>query len=379
MEEINKEISNVVKYQNVLKSTLNKCNQMLIKNDDSGQDRQDKIINMKQETFVNNKLFDSVIEYIMKNTKMKHLSFEENTSIYALQTYGKFDTKDDGTIEIPTISLKSLDKIKDINNESYKINIKWETSNECDNFKIRYKKSDNNEEKKEKEDINNEWNIAKHEAIKSWDNKKQHQVNVNNVFEYDINYKVDISMKVINPIRMIIKSNVLHLKIKKPEIKEPIGDIISIPLQVQSHKGHFSSEHPSNLLDPDHIKHYFSAFNNSFQSGENDWIIFSSQILNLPKTLRIKQQDTYYGQAVKSMSISIGDGNEWFTFKPNIINLHNNNLDEQSFNIFGVDYKMIKQKSLKLIKLQFIQNYGQTYPTNCRFGLSRFELFGIKY
>merc|ERR1712113_771402 len=97
-----------------------------------------------------------------------------------------------------------------------------------------------------------------------------------------------------------IKSNIISFT--------PRGNVIKIKLKYHSHRGHFSSRHPRNMLSSDN-KFYASKHNRDFQSNENDWIRFTmpQNELCFPTKFTIKNSSGVAG--VQSLLISVGNGN----------------------------------------------------------------------
>ena len=107
---------------------------------------------------------------------------------------------------------------------------------------------------------------------------------------------------------------------------------------------------------------------------ELDWIIFEYDHLYLPQ--KITNRNKNNNQGLKTFRIFIGDGDEWHSFNPKMINVEKNNT-EQSFLIDCIDHNLVKKKQFKQMKVKFIKNHGCTLWSDCRFRIKEIRLFGL--
>ena len=152
-------------------------------------------------------------------------------------------------------------------------------------------------------------------------------------------------------------------------------DITKINLKYYKHHGHYHSDyHPINMLS-DNDQYYLSK--GIFKMKNNrDWITFEMNDLYKIKAIKIKNDPTRC--AVKSMLLSIGnDNNEWYPLQ-SIKNMKQNkdqkSLKWESFEINSkISDSKILSKQLRLIKIEFEDNYGDSW-----YMCYGFEIYGIK-
>ena len=155
-------------------------------------------------------------------------------------------------------------------------------------------------------------------------------------------------------------------------------NLVQIPLKIQSHKGQYSNGWRVDYIIQADTTRYASIIDTRFPKTVNDWIIFEYDALYLVNKIVIRSDSQYHTMGVKTMKISIGNRlrNKWYPFSPNIINVaHHPNY--QSFDIDGIDYKLIKEKKLKQIKVEFITNHGFT-GNDSRFVVMEFQIHGLQ-
>ena len=155
-------------------------------------------------------------------------------------------------------------------------------------------------------------------------------------------------------------------------------NLVQIPLKIHSFKGQYSNYwRITHIINKD-TKRYASIIDTRFPKTENDWIIFEYDALYLVNKIVIRSDSQYHTMGVKTMKVSIGDDhtNEWYLFGPKIINVaHHPNY--QSFEIDGIDYKLIKEKSLKQIKVEFMTNHGFT-GDDSRYVVMELQMHGLQ-
>ena len=157
--------------------------------------------------------------------------------------------------------------------------------------------------------------------------------------------------------------------------------IDKIPLRVHSQRGHrndMDDYHPSKLLQSDEAC-YFSQINDDFEKDEPDWIIFEYDQLYMPKQITIRNLEDKRG--LKTFRVFIGDGNEWHMFAPKEIDAKINypDNDPQTFTIGEIDHKLIGKQQFKQIKVEFMENHGETNRSWSRFAIKEIQLFGVAY
>ena len=163
---------------------------------------------------------------------------------------------------------------------------------------------------------------------------------------------------------------------KQNEVSKELN-VEKIALRIHSNRKHYADNSgswaASNLLGD---SYYCSAINRDFKEGECDWVIFEWVQLYLPTKVIIKQHGIYPSN-LKTMSLWMGNGEEWLPLTPSFINVGQCK-DRQTFVINGVDQAIIKKKLLNRIKFELVQNWGNRLEAHCRFYLQDFEVHGVK-
>ena len=156
-----------------------------------------------------------------------------------------------------------------------------------------------------------------------------------------------------------------------PITRDELGGGTLIPLTVESHKGHHSSNVPLNVLNDNSYTKYASAL----RGADNDWIIFKMNEIYLIKSIKIKGD--YSSKSIKTLSIYLGNKNKqnrWHEYCNKIDGIKNND-KLQTFCIECIiDKKKIFEEKLMYIKIQF-QNHGSKEQNV----LYQFHPYGIKF
>lgn len=188
-------------------------------------------------------------------------------------------------------------------------------------------------------------------------------------FYAQIGFKIDDEL-----IQIILQKKEMHTKCSRngTVINRLVNELgidmfESILLKIRDFNGCFDGRHPENLLVDDIYSSYMSK--RGVTSG--DWIIFEidNDTKYVPKLLKIKNDNDEYGIKEISLSFQYSDSDKW-TNKQSIKNIHNNNKDDQWFD---VNHKVFDQKEndrkLTLIKLVIDENHGR--------GLNSFYSFTV--
>ena len=155
-------------------------------------------------------------------------------------------------------------------------------------------------------------------------------------------------------------------------------------MEYYSHRKHSLTRHPKNLLLNSDTKQYWSAFNNDFERDESDWIIFKYKDKDnetrrnkwIPKQIIFKNYKS--NQDVKKMIVYIGNpkSKEWYDLTKDPIQ-PNLSKDLQYFDVDNFDEKLVQDDKYKFIKLEFLENHGETNPDMCRFCCRHFTLMAV--
>eukprot|EP01084_Bolivina_argentea_P315930 547505_1 len=133
--------------------------------------------------------------------------------------------------------------------------------------------------------------------------------------------------------------------------------------------------HPKNLLDGRNDSFYKSKC----QFPSKDWIIFEMQtdVAIKPSKLIIKNSNNITGTGIRSILVSIGDGNTFVQLCPYIIDINNKHSNEQEIIIekkLLVSDFWLWRNGYKFIKVNILANYGS--PKNM---FISFSIFGIEF
>ena len=201
----------------------------------------------------------------------------------------------------------------------------------------------------------------------------------------DISNKLDITIME----KYRFKAMIRKLKHEKQIDTKPSNlqrnDEIKIELMVDSHRDHLKGGEngdPKYLLQ-ENDNRYYSGIYYGFKRDEDDWIIFkfiNKNKLYLPKRLYIRNWDSSDDKGVKIMSVSIGDkeSDEWITFNPYHITLHNLNKEPQMITIDGIDAEIIKKKRYRYIRLLLKENHGGWLWISPKYVLIGIDVYGIE-
>ena len=384
IKEINQEQEDITKYQNDIK-------QIIDKKDDGTQILSNNDYKKYQKT-------DEILKYVAATCTSPDICFSSNVDMNKLGEYGKINSNADKSLfNPPTINLLPITKQEgEMGGDSmngYKINLKFEISdNHQQNdkeFVIKYKqitKIDQDDDKKDAEQADNDelWEILKYDKQQlEVTNNKTFSISIMNVeFEFNKAYNFKIEHIVNNPYNLNIVSNTFQLSYDIDSA--PKGDIIEIPLIYTSHFGDNNGP-PSNLLKGDD-SYYWSKRVFEFAKDQNDWIIFrlggGNDINYFPLKFEIINHSGYQKHGVKDMNISIGnkENNEWYQYNEGQNELEIKLEDGiQIFDLKGVNSKVIKNRDLHWIKLQFTKNWGFRDEFGSKYAVKQIRFHGIKF
>eukprot|EP01084_Bolivina_argentea_P064134 117006_1 len=346
-DAINKEIANIWEYHNALKSGKRGIDDLLRK-PGGNRDKKIKAIvdgllreNDKYKVYQDN---NSLEKYVINNTKMIGVTFQDKIEMKQLESYGALDrnVKND-SFRVPSIALE--DAIKTTENEKgFKAKLKWQFR--CDEehkptgFAVKYAVNNNDEDGDEKgdqmeEDSKMDWTVLDEPQIEQ-EEKNKYSLNVANYFKFDTKYLFQIEKIVNEPIEMLILSNITSTIVEGKWLDMSKEE--QIPLKIGSHSGHHSNCVPEIILRSDD-KYYLSP------SGQitNQWIILNvdNDATYYPTKLQVRARGTNNSSsngdlyALKRFALKIGntDRNEWIQLNEELFVASKMDTNLQTFNL----------------------------------------------
>lgn len=214
LEALNTQLNKISESQKALHKSLIECDKM------SQDENENNIQQIVAETLNIHRIFDpkQPQQYVLDNTQIMKISFDAKTSIANLSKHGQMQLSNDPQINFPEIILKEpmkreFESVEQMN--GYKVCLHFETIiiPKMDNLTIGYKEIMNNGD--DEKGMNEQWKSAKYGQIKTNDDGK-HSVDIENFLDFDATYKYFVGLKVKEPIKMRIASNIAQIKIKKP-------------------------------------------------------------------------------------------------------------------------------------------------------------------
>eukprot|EP01084_Bolivina_argentea_P171340 296848_1 len=396
IEQIKHEKSNIIQYKNRIQNTLKECNE-LVQNNDTNIETKTKISNISV-TILDNKDYKkyqqtkSISNYLQDIITTPNITFQDEITCNNITSFGNIQPHFAQNMFIaPKIKLSQPIKQGESSN-GYKVRLEWNLMssnalNNDHNFTIKYQIitggfDDNDEKKIDESDSDLYWETLKYdkiECIKS----NSFAVNImNKTFALNRKYEFKIEYMVIMPIHLKIVSNIEEIFVDTDD--RPTGDIENIELECVAYRADNNGP-PVNMLNNDD-SYYWSAFYNSFKKEENDWIEFemklNDDISYFPLRFVILNYGGYQKQGVKHMSIKIGnrENNEWYEYNEGIDAITIEKTDEyQSFDISGINSKIIKNKRLTCIRLEFMENWGFRNDFGSKYAVKEFQMYGIKF
>ncbi len=390
LEVINSEQSNIILYNNELKTIEILFNDLLRKS--TINEREMKMNEILNSKILNNnkyKMYSNINllqKYINNNIKLINITFENKIiNINKLKLFGEINNNiKNNLFNIPKIELNKIIKTNQ-NENGYNISLEWELLNDLNE---EYKSNDFNIKYKIHNKIN--WNILNNTNNISKIKNNKYLLNILNQFQFDKNYEFQIQFIIQKPLHFIIKSNSKNIKINKP-IYVPLFNLDmskeeNILLNIHSHNGHYNEYYkPENILNSDNNKYYTSK---TYQIT-NDWIIFDIKDNNIYYPTKIETKTDGNTYAPKTFEIYIGNvnRNEWIKLNENIFTTANGNSNMQTFNFDiinnnnkSINNRIVKkrisiqQKNYKQFKLFIFDNYGDQYWIT----IKEFKIFGVK-
>ena len=214
LEALEAELLRISQSHKALSVSLDECDEILQKEQNG---KEQNIQNIVEKVVGEHRIFDpkQPQKYIVENTKIIKISFNPKTAISDISKHGKVRIINDPFINFPVITL--ADPIKKENSQqcnAYNVCLQFESTiiPKIGNLTIGYMEivSGSDDEK----DVNEQWKTAKYEQIQSEDNK--HTVDITDALEFESTYKYFVGLKVNEPIKMRIASNIVEIKEKKP-------------------------------------------------------------------------------------------------------------------------------------------------------------------
>eukprot|EP01083_Nonionella_stella_P165134 548645_1 len=377
LENIEKEILDSVVSQTTFADQKKKCHDLL-RSAMNHKERERKVMQTVNTLFHDNEQCRkyaetaSITQYIKNNTSLIRIEFNEDVFAKMDQFSAVHADGDNGLMNMPSIHLNDP-IVRDEVDDGYHVNLKWNISTSVTQkdttFHVKYCEED------EKKSHDTEWMIADIKEMHQAQNGMQFDADVSNKYLFDKSYKYKVTLDVSEPIPLQITSNI----VERMRYVLPEGPAVNIELIAHSQRKVYQSHVPDHLLQGD-TSVYASTRNSDFQPNENDWIIFKlkqQNVLYLPTKCTVANSDGNPDQGVKKMKVWIGDGaNQWFGFK--VIDAVARSADKQQFELDRLDWNeiSIKRHSLQFIKLELIENHGETSQGSCKFVLRQFELYG---
>ena len=194
------------------------------------------------------------------------------------------------------------------------------------------------------------------------------QVNINDLFKYEIVYEFRMNYISEYSIKYELKSNVQKFVVS--------GIANKIILEYVEHFGNHIDRyhHPKYLLNENYL--YSSLINSSVV--DHDWIIFRFKEKNklyLPTKVHLKNVKNEKG--ITMINIYIGDIklNEWILLEPNDINIKRTE-NKQTFVIYAAQKSVIQRKKYQYIKLIMnnTKTSGYVWYSFYEFGIDGIEI-----
>eukprot|EP01084_Bolivina_argentea_P077888 141338_1 len=174
-----------------------------------------------------------------------YVFFKKQISMDDLQSFVEIRTSVDRNLfSIPIIKLKEPQKIEETNN-GCKVKLDWEMTTEAKQpeFVLKYVESDGEEKKL---DLNEEtWTKLEHGNIESQQDHT-YSVKLTNDFESNKYYDFQVEAKITDPIRLLIKSNIVKFHFFGNMID--IANEVQIPLKIRACRRGHKRDHPPKLM-----------------------------------------------------------------------------------------------------------------------------------
>lgn len=370
LENVNKEISNIMQYKE-------ECKDNAESKDNTNEDDD------KYEKYRNPQKLSKHIEDITPLISIDIDPTCDNNITNAVPSLISIGSKK--YVSFPSIILTKPTNFMD-KNDGYSTRLKFKFKNYVGNInkdliicKYKVATNSNDDEKKNDDDDNpdNPWYMFRHGTIADVRGEDEivMQTQLLNVLKPNQTYLCQIEFPIKKPIDFLVESNIVQFINIKEESKKELN---KIKLEYHSHRKHSLTRHPKNLLLNSDTKQYWSAFNNDFGRDESDWIIFKYKETKnwIPKQIIFKNYKS--NQDVKRMIVYIGNtkNKEWFPLTKQAIQ-PNLSKDLQYFDVDNFDEKLAEDERYKFIKLEFLENYGETNPDMCKFCCRHFTLMAI--
>lgn len=392
IEQIKEKKLNINKYQDEIKEVSTKYN------DEQGEEiKLPKILtDDKYKKYQNTK---DITDFLANSITETDINFDTNIDLNNIDSFGNVKIGFMNKLFKPKkINLLPIIKQEGESINGYKIRLKWKIENDTDDskeeqltFVIKYKydkftTAGNGDDEKVTDD-GSIWEILNYTQVESSDGINFELSIMDKTFEINTLYSFRIECLSTNPYHLELISNIERICIDFDD--RPKGKIVKIPLIYSSHRSDNNGP-PSNMLQKDD-SYYWSSFYNDFEKGEDDWIVFKfdngdqSDKENkdiFPLRFEILNNSGYQKQGVKNMNLLIGNTktDEWYQYNEGLQDIEILKTDEmQSFNLSGVNSKIIKNKQLNGIKLQLTRNWGFREDFGSKYAIKEFHLYGIRF
>eukprot|EP01083_Nonionella_stella_P081862 225745_1 len=147
---------------------------------------------------------------------------------------------------------------------------------------------------------------------------------------------------------------------------------IQLPLDVDSHNGHFRQFAPENVLMEDDMSYYLSQSSVT----KNDWIVFSLRVRRLFYPIKLQIQTGNWIQSPKQFALFMGSSsaNEWIQIhKRTFLAKQTNKEQTFYFHIDNMEWHTIQQLNYTQYKLHILDNHGHSNSICIR----QFKIFGL--
>jgi len=344
------------------------------------------------EKYGNSKL---MADHINTATSLIGIEYARTFSLPELCTYGEIKVIGNDTISIPTLHLLPPTKVKELK-DGYKLMLKWQTSQSliAENFILRCvckNDADDNGDGDGGDDDSKQQAVGASmlqtlkfhlkECDSSVQRKEYETAEIEYLFSFDATYTLRVEYHLRDPVNLLIASNDCEFGVVNKPPQSNTAHFIN--LACAKHRGNSYEGSPQNLLIDDDKK-YSSVHNDEFAINEIDWIVFKLNDSGfvrqfLPKAILVR--NSFGAQAVKRLVVSIGgkaDTDEWYKYDE-VSGIKADGEKYQKFILKGVDWKVCKDMRSQYIKLEFLENYGESRGKQCRFKVSEFQIYGLEF
>jgi len=293
------------------------------------------------------------------------------------------------SISFPAISVSKPHRFT-AKNDGYSVRLSWSMRGHSkainkDRFTLKYKMGaavhgDDGKEESARP-LPSEWSVFKHGVIgdTAGDGEVAMSCQTLDVLRPNQRYFCQIEYAVQQPLEITVASNIEQfVNLQRQRLTEG-GNLRRIKLEHHSHRKHSLTRHPKHLLLSSDTKQYWSAFNSDFERDEVDWMVFQYKERKkwVPRQIVFKNYKS--NQDVKRMMVFVGDAKQkqWrsLTTEPMEPKLTK---DLQYFEVDSFELSEEELERFRFLKVEFLENYGESNPEMCRFCCRHFSLMGTE-